>query len=1050
MRRVTSFLVLLIFFSYTIGPLPQAEADQFRLPAPGVMVHLSPPFDPPILKGIKVYPDNPFRFDFILDKGDGLLPQRQNPDALKQESTKLIKYFLASLTIPEKDRIIPQSFGLTEMGRDLLAEDYMLKQITASLIYPEDMTGKKFWKRIYEEAAKKFGTTNIPVDTFNKVWIVPEKAVVYENVKKGTAYVVEARLKIMLEEDYLALSMNTPARGHVLNNPMHNVASQVIRATLASEKLSQESQSSLLAKNILQEIVIPELSREVNEDRNFAQLRQVYNSLVLATWYKKKIKDSILSQVYSDRNKVAGVGYDQSMGPLPSNKVLATQRDAPNDVEIIYHHYLQAFKKGVYNYIKEDVDPASQETVPRKYFSGGVDWAMFGDEADKTLHLIGDEIMVPSPTKSAFVIKVDMAMYKSKGLGFMMTKEKLKEQLVFFTHQFTPKRITASRNIWDMINSGSVRDISDIGQGLLESLRDSSQEALNKARHEDIPRPPEYRRFDENLARRNARFATLFTLKGAFAESPKIMIDQNFVDTIKVEKESWLRMRSKISDKGDIFRITKEEREFLKSKGLGKELSEFPEELKQMPVLSILRLSRIAVKEGFIEDLDWISDASIMLCQLEKGDEVLHHILLYEEGDQLYGVHPYRGMSVKDKGMMAEHLQQELIKILTDVNFQSTVPFEKYEDSFGVDQFSQEAIGYDDTVRQLAYVIFTNLESGKPLLVERFEEIISELKEMDHPFASVLPTFDDWLAFSVMGNTDNYLDQVEKLVKANRPWACALLFAANGPHTRAVFVATDLDDVEAQYYLINGFIAEFISKLQEFKSMKAQGDITGIKIDKVMLRGYAGALANGLMLRTNLSFSDFFDQIASHIEDKSINLKEVLSEASEFFPEKMPSFLHFVGKDFGNDEINRLAMWAREHGMVITAGDLFMGIPSQGADEYRRQMESLYRSYVWKFSHLPYMLHPEEKEQTEAKYAELQRLIFDKAMTGIQKNGGIDLTSAHMNLQTEIDSRDNAGIQFHLDPAMLAQFQGAPGFVPVIISIKPLKSLHGFLELSDA
>ena len=80
--------------------------------------------------------------------------------------SKLIKYFLASLTIPEKDlwvnlspyekdRIIPQSFGLTEMGRDLLAEDYMLKQITASLIYPEDEIGKKFWKRIYEEAAKK-------------------------------------------------------------------------------------------------------------------------------------------------------------------------------------------------------------------------------------------------------------------------------------------------------------------------------------------------------------------------------------------------------------------------------------------------------------------------------------------------------------------------------------------------------------------------------------------------------------------------------------------------------------------------------------------------------------------------------------------------------------------------------------------------------------------------------------------------------------------------------------------------------------------------------
>ena len=43
------------------------------------------------------------------------------------------------------------------MGRDLLAEDYMLKQITASLIYPEDEIGKKFWKRIYEEAQRDMG-----------------------------------------------------------------------------------------------------------------------------------------------------------------------------------------------------------------------------------------------------------------------------------------------------------------------------------------------------------------------------------------------------------------------------------------------------------------------------------------------------------------------------------------------------------------------------------------------------------------------------------------------------------------------------------------------------------------------------------------------------------------------------------------------------------------------------------------------------------------------------------------------------------------------------
>jgi len=337
------------FLVNTFGPLPLAQAQDILLPAPGIMVPLSPTFDPPILKGIKVNPENPFKFDFILDRGDN----KGSNDALQDESRKLIKYFLASLTIPEKDlwvnlspyekdRIIPQSFGLTSMGRDLLAEDYMLKQIAASLIYPEGETGKRFWKRIYGIAAKKFGTTNVPINTFNKVWIVPEKAVVYENAKVGAAYVVESKLKVMLEEDYLSLSR-------------HSEQSEESKSALRSFGLRPQNDVHSLASQIIREIVIPELTKEVNYGENFAQLRQVYNSLILATWYKKKIRDSILGQIYEDKNRVAGVNIDD-----------------PQEKEKIYQRYLRAFKKGVYNYIKEDTDPVTQQSVPRKYFSGGV------------------------------------------------------------------------------------------------------------------------------------------------------------------------------------------------------------------------------------------------------------------------------------------------------------------------------------------------------------------------------------------------------------------------------------------------------------------------------------------------------------------------------------------------------------------------------------------------------------------------------------------------------------------------------------------------------
>jgi len=381
MKRTPFFhiAILIAFLFNSLGPISSAQAQDFALPAPGNMVRLSPEFDPPILKGIKVHLENPFRFDFILDKGDSQLSN----NALKDESKELIKYFLTSLTIPEedlwvnlspyeKDRIIPQSFGLTEMGRDLLAEDYMLKQITASLIYPEDEIGKKFWKRVYEEAQKKFSTTNIPVNTFNKVWIVPEKAVVYENAKAGTAYVVESKLKVMLEEDYLSLAKHEGIQS----------------------KQAQVKGASQLGSQIVREIIIPELTTEVNENKNFAKLRQVYNSLILATWYKEKIKDSILEQVYADKNKVQGVNIDD-----------------PKEKERIYQKYLRAFKKGVFNYIKEEtlaipgLPSKEQRIFPRKYFSGGVQLQLrFGKGMDSAMSIIHNFKFLGKTLATGFLI----------------------------------------------------------------------------------------------------------------------------------------------------------------------------------------------------------------------------------------------------------------------------------------------------------------------------------------------------------------------------------------------------------------------------------------------------------------------------------------------------------------------------------------------------------------------------------------------------------------------------------------------------------------------
>ena len=146
--KVLNLLIIFFFsFSFIIPPTPsQAQAlpqNMLNLPIPGHMVSMSPGYVPAHIKGITVDPQNPLQFDFIIDKGQTNL----EGEAFEAESLKLIKYFLAALTVPEAElwvnlspyegeRIIPEKFSTTEMGRDLLAQDYILKQLTASLMYP--------------------------------------------------------------------------------------------------------------------------------------------------------------------------------------------------------------------------------------------------------------------------------------------------------------------------------------------------------------------------------------------------------------------------------------------------------------------------------------------------------------------------------------------------------------------------------------------------------------------------------------------------------------------------------------------------------------------------------------------------------------------------------------------------------------------------------------------------------------------------------------------------------------------------------------------------
>ncbi len=99
--------------------------------------------------------------------------------------------------------------------------------------------------------------------------------------------------------------------------------------------------------------------------------------------------------MYADQNKVAGVDI----------------RD-PQEASKIYNRYLEAFKTGVYSYIKEEHDPLTREVIPRKYFSGGV----VGDMS--MMNVIPVPVDFAEKPGNKLKLTVDMvASFSSKDLG---------------------------------------------------------------------------------------------------------------------------------------------------------------------------------------------------------------------------------------------------------------------------------------------------------------------------------------------------------------------------------------------------------------------------------------------------------------------------------------------------------------------------------------------------------------------------------------------------------------------------------------------------------
>ena len=75
---------------------------------------------------------------------------------------------------------------------------------------------------------------------------------------------------------------------------------------------------SNISSSVVRDIIVPAIEREVNEGQHFAKLRQIYDAMILATWYKINLKKS--RYLKTSQNIIPNCSSDQlEKGPSCSH-----------------------------------------------------------------------------------------------------------------------------------------------------------------------------------------------------------------------------------------------------------------------------------------------------------------------------------------------------------------------------------------------------------------------------------------------------------------------------------------------------------------------------------------------------------------------------------------------------------------------------------------------------------------------------------------------------------------------------------------------------------
>jgi len=329
-----------------------------QLPVPTYLQGLQPldKFRPMHLRSMAFDPAQT-RFSLLLDQGDNLRPSTR---AVTDATAKVMEYFQIGLRLPNNSfwvnlrpdssqRVIDPDLERTDLGKVFLEADLQLKKDLAQFTAPATPAGKMYWKKLYARAESLFGQEDVTIPTMTRPWIIPGEIIIKQ---QGTsAYVYKATMRVMLEQDYISSrdGAQTPAA----------------LATAAAIADPRMKELNAYSTQLIKDLVLPRLNREVNASRRYAGLRQAFYSLVLAQWFKTRIASAQVGESEKTEH-----GYAQMKRLIDSRDLTGLISKQPCPTQDYYRQYRKSFEQGEYK--KEEALSTPHGMVIRRYTSGGI------------------------------------------------------------------------------------------------------------------------------------------------------------------------------------------------------------------------------------------------------------------------------------------------------------------------------------------------------------------------------------------------------------------------------------------------------------------------------------------------------------------------------------------------------------------------------------------------------------------------------------------------------------------------------------------------------